>query len=133
MEQTSQMELSLQIDPGAAAARPRRQRVLIGFAEALAAIETAWSLDEAGFEVLAFARRGRRPPLRRSRVVTLHELAPPDLDAATAEADLRALIESAAVDAVMPIDDIALRLCLRPCREAGVTMIGPTGSQAELA
>jgi hypothetical protein len=133
MDQTSQMELSLQTNPGAAAAPPRRPRVLIGFAEALAAIESAWSLDEAGFEVLAFARRGTRPPLRRSGAVAMHELTAPELDAATAEADLRALIESAAVDAVMPLDDIALRLCQEPCREAGVTLIGPSGAQAAVA
>jgi predicted ATP-grasp superfamily ATP-dependent carboligase len=133
MDQTSQMELSLQIEPGTMAAPPRPQRVLIGFAEALAAIESAWSLDEAGFEVLAFARRGSRPPLRRSDAVALHELTPPELDAAAAQADLRALIESAGVDAVMPLDDIALRLCQEPCREAGVTLIGPSGRQAEVA
>lgn len=126
------MEPSLQADPGASAS-PRRGRVLIGFAEALAAIESAWSLDEAGFEVLAFARRGSRPPLRRSASVTVYELTPPELDAAAAKADLRALIEAAGVDAVMPLDDVALRLCQAPCRKAGVTLVGPTGPQAEVA
>jgi hypothetical protein len=127
------MELSLQTDPRTAAAPPRRRRVLIGFAEALAAIESAWSLEAAGFEVLAFARRGARPPLRRSASVALHELTPPELDAAAAEADLRGLIEAADVDAVMPLDDVALALCQGPCREAGATLIGATGRQAEVA
>lgn len=127
------MEPSLQTDPGTAGASSRRGRVLIGFAEALAAIESAWSLEEAGFEVLAFARRGSRPPLRRSSSVTLYELTPPELDAAAAKADLQALIESAVVDAVMPLDDVALRLCQAPCRKAGVTLVGPSGRQAEVA
>jgi hypothetical protein len=127
------MELSLQTDPRNAVAPPRRQRVLIGFAEALAAIESAWSLEASGFEVLAFSRRGSRPPLRRSGTVALHELTPPELDAAAAEADLRGLIETARVDAVMPLDDVALRLCQGPCQEAGVTLIGATGRQAEVA
>jgi biotin carboxylase len=127
------MELSLQPETGATAVPPRRPRVLIGFADALAAIESAWSLDEAGFEVLAFARRGSRPPLRRSARVELRELTPPELDLAAAKDDLRRLIEAAAVDAVMPLDDVALRLCQGPARETGVTVIGPTGPQAELA
>ena len=35
--------------------------VLIGFADALAAIESAWCLADDGFEVHAFARRATRP------------------------------------------------------------------------
>lgn len=127
------MEPSLQTDPGAAGAPPRRGRVLIGFAEALAAIESAWSLEGEGFEVLAFARRGSRPPLRRSGSVTVCEVTPPERDAVAAKADLQALIEAAGVDAVMPLDDVALRLCQAPCRNAGVTLIGATGRQAEVA
>ena len=127
------MEQSLQIAPALASAPPRRSRVLVGFAEALAAIESAWSLDEAGFEVVAFARRGTRPPLRRSDAVAMHELTPPELDAAAAEGDLRELIATVAPDAVMPLDDITLGLCQQPCREAGVTLIGPSGRQAEVA
>ena len=34
--------------------------ILIGFAEALAAIEVAWSLQRAGFKVVAFQRAGSR-------------------------------------------------------------------------
>jgi hypothetical protein len=129
------MELSLQIDPGAeaGAAPPRRPRVLIGFAEALAAIESAWSLADAGFEVLAFSRRGGCVPLRRSGSVALHEVTAPETDAAAAATDLRALIEASAVDAVMPLDDIALALCQEPCRDTGVALIGPSGRQAEVA
>ena len=55
----------------------RGRPVLIGFADALAAPETAWSLLEAGTPVVAFARRGSRPPLRRSSAIALAEVAPP--------------------------------------------------------
>jgi hypothetical protein len=126
------MEQSLQIAPTLASAPPRRPRVLVGFAEALAAIESAWSLEGAGLEVVAFARRGTRPPLRRSGSVQVHELTPPELDRAASEADLRALLEAVAVDAVMPLDDIALALCQGPCGDAGVKLIGPRGPQAEV-
>ena len=76
------MEQSLQIAAALASAPPRRPRVLIGFVEALAAIESAWSLQGAGFEVLGFSRRGSRPPLRRSASVQVYELTPPDSIAA---------------------------------------------------
>ncbi len=127
------MESSLQTAPRPAAAPARRPRVLVGFAEALAAIESAWSLEGAGFEVVAFARRGSRPPLRRSGSVQVHELTPPEVDLAAAESDLRALIDAAAVDAVMPLDDVALRLCQGPVRDAAVKLIGPSGPQAAVA
>jgi biotin carboxylase len=129
------MELSLQIDTDttAAAARPGRRRILVGFAEALAAIESAWSLLDAGFEVVAFARHGSRTPLRRSGSVELHELTPPELGSAAAVAELRALIATTAVDAVMPLDDVALRLCAEACRGTGVVLVGPIGRQAEVA
>src|ERR1700743_1167883 len=90
-KETSEMVVSLHMDRGTPTARPRRGRVLIGCAKARAAIESAWSLDEAGFEVVAFARRGSRPPLRRSGAVAMHELTPPELDAAAADGDLRGL------------------------------------------
>jgi biotin carboxylase len=133
IKETPKMEQSLQIAPALASAPPRRPRVLIGFAEALAAIESAWSLESAGFEVVAFARRGTRPPLRRSESVQVHELTPPELDRDAAESDLRALLEAVAVDAVMPLDDIAVALCQGPCGDAGVKLIGPGGAQAEVA
>ena len=129
------MEQSLQIDQGVGVAPvpARRRRILVGFAEALAAIESVWSLEAAGFEVTAFTRRGARVPLRRSGSVELHELTPPEVDATAAEAELRALIATVAADAVMPLDDVALRLCQEPCRTAEAILIGPTGRQAELA
>src|ERR1700751_3303119 len=133
IKETPKMEQSLQIAPALAGAPPRPPRVLIGFAEALAAIESAWSLAGAGFEVVAFARRGSRPPLRRSGSIVLPELTPPEADAAAAEDDLRALIAAAAVDAVMPLDDVALRLCQGPCRDAGGVLVGPSGRPAEVA
>jgi predicted ATP-grasp superfamily ATP-dependent carboligase len=108
-------------------------RVLIGFADALAAIESAWSLLEAGFEVSAFAREGTRPPLRRSRSIELHTITAPEVDKDAALADLRSLIERVGADGVMPLDDVALWLCRDACEGGGAKLIGPGGRQAELA
>ena len=47
------------------------EAVLVGFAEAMAAIEATWSLQEAGFRVVAFTRGGAKPALRRVRGVEL--------------------------------------------------------------
>jgi hypothetical protein len=109
------------------------KRVLIGFADALAAIESAWSLLEAGFEVSAFARAGTRPALRRLRSVELHPVAPPDVDRGAALSDLRAAIRRSAADAVMPLDDVSLWLCRDACREGGVRLVGPVDRRAEIA
>jgi predicted ATP-grasp superfamily ATP-dependent carboligase len=111
----------------------RAMRVMIGFADALAAIESAWSLLEAGFEVSAFAREGTRPPLRRSSSVELYSITPPEVDSAAALADLSALIERAGVDGVMPLDDAAVWLCRDACEGTAVELIGPSGHQAEVA
>ncbi len=108
--------------------------MLIGFADALAAPETAWSLIDGGSEVVAFAKRGSRPALRRSRKVRLVEITPPAHDARRALADLRELIESGAFQSVMPLDDASVWLCRAAHDEgADIRVIGPVGDTAELA
>ena len=108
--------------------------VLIGFADALAAPEAAWSLVEDGTPVVAFARRGSRPPLRRSRAVELVEVASPADDAWQAVADIRALMRSGEFRAVMPLDDVALWLCRAAVSDGtNIPMVGPVGDAAELA
>ena len=48
----------------------RPTHLLVGFAEALAAPESIWSLADAGFRLTAFSRRGTRPPIRHFPVWT---------------------------------------------------------------
>ncbi len=111
-----------------------RMTVLIGFADALAAPETAWSLLEAGVRVVAFSHRGTRPSLRRSRGVEIVEITSPADDADGALADLCALLESGAYDAVMPLNDGAVWLCEAAAgRVPQVPVLGPTAGPAELA
>ncbi len=106
-------------------------RVLIGFAESLAAVESAWCLRDAGYEVVAFTRAGKRPPLASVRGVRVVPVPPPERDAAATVTALAALVAEEAPAAVLPLDDHALWLCDRLPRDTVVA--GPTGTTAQLA
>jgi hypothetical protein len=108
--------------------------VLIGFADALAGIESAWCLAGDGFEVLAFARRGSRPALARSRSARVIEVTPPERDALGCVAELVALGRELGPAAVLPLDDHAIWLCDRAFGTSGPAVVaGPTGRLAALA
>jgi hypothetical protein len=106
---------------------------LIGFAHALAAPETAWSLVDAGVQVTVFARRGSSPPLRHARGITVVEITAPEDDTAAAIEDLRALLDSGCYASLMPLDDASLWLCDALAADVDAPVIGPVGSTAELA
>jgi predicted ATP-grasp superfamily ATP-dependent carboligase len=112
---------------------------LIGFAEADAAPEVAWSLVDAGMQVQAFARRGRRSALRHSRYVTCHEITPPERDLESSLSELRELMTrlrtkfDGSATVLFPLDDSAVWLCDRAAADSLWTLAGPAGSQAELA
>jgi predicted ATP-grasp superfamily ATP-dependent carboligase len=110
----------------------RGDLVLMGFAEAYAAIETAWSLQEAGFRVAAFTRTGERPALRRVRGVELHEVHAPEDDARRTVDDLRALIRSLGPAAYLPLDDGAVWLAGNLDADE-VVVAGPTGRGVDYA
>ncbi|MBI5105243.1 MAG: ATP-grasp domain-containing protein [Solirubrobacterales bacterium] len=82
--------------------------VVIGYANALSAPEVAWSLRDAGYDVVALARRTTRPALRRSRSVRVAEVTAPEQDAARAVADVARVLDEAGAVAVFPLDDAAL-------------------------
>jgi len=118
--------------------------VLVGFADALAAIESVWSLADEGFEVHAFARAGSRPPLRRCAGVQVSYLCPPEQDARRAAADLASLIGGLRPAALLPLDDhavwladqvAAMGLLATSGRRADgqPVLAGPAGHAAELA
>jgi hypothetical protein len=62
----------VEVSPPTDEASTARPLVLMGFAEALAAIEACWSLRAAGFRVAAFTREGTKPGLRHCRGVSVH-------------------------------------------------------------
>ena len=104
--------------------------VLVGFGEAYAAIETAWSLRDAGFRVAAFTRRGERPAVRRVRGVEVHEVSPPEDGVEETLDDLRRLISILDPAALMPLDDASV--LLSDALE-DVTIAGPSGKRIEYA
>jgi hypothetical protein len=122
--------------------------VVIGFADALAAIESAWCLMDEGFDVYAFARRGTRPALFRSGGVRVINITPPEEDAEKSAADLAIALRGMGAVAVLPLDDHAVWLCDRisrepspspargdsaPCGEVLPVVAGPIGDLASLA
>src|SRR5258708_2837866 len=106
--------------------------VLMGFGEAMAAIETAWSLQGAGFKVVAFRRSGSRPALRRVRGVETVQVRGPESDAAGTIEDVLRLCEVVKPAVVMPLDDSALWVCSR-LDDPRVRLAGAAGLAAEYA
>jgi biotin carboxylase len=94
-----------------------RLPVLIGFADSLAAIESAWCLSDEGFEVHAFAREGGRPALARSKAIRVVSITPPEKDAYQSAADLAAVAQDIGAAVVLPLDDHAVWLCDYAFRE----------------
>ena len=62
--------------------------VLIGFADAFAAIESAWCLARRRVRVCALTRSGTRPALAHSRFVRVVPITAPEVDACQSVADL---------------------------------------------
>jgi len=110
-----------------------RPLVVIGFADALAAPEAAWSLRDAGYDVVAFAHAGSRPPARRVRGLALEPVTAPQDDADAAVRDVERLLARLRPAAVLPLDDAALWTLARTALPAGSVLAGPVGAQAELA
>jgi hypothetical protein len=136
---------SVQLDDASGAqitpslAKATSATVLIGFAEASAAPEVVWSLIDDGFNVLAFARRGKASALRHSRHVTCHDICAPESDVQKSLSDLRALLsalsaEPGSIERILfPLDDTAVWLCRRMQPDQGWRSAGPQGSCADLA
>lgn len=87
-----------------------RPLVVIGFAEAFAAIEAAWSLQAAGLEVAAFTRSGSSSALRRIPGVTIVDIPAPEKDLSAARSALSELMSALDAHAFFPLDDSSLWL-----------------------
>jgi hypothetical protein len=109
-----------------------RPVILMGFAEALAGIETAWSLQGAGFKVVAFCRAGNRPALRHVRNLEIHDVPHPELDATATAAAVRALCDVLTPTALLPLDDNALWVCSQ-LKDSPALLAGASGSTADYA
>jgi predicted glycoside hydrolase/deacetylase ChbG (UPF0249 family) len=113
--------------------------VVVGFAEAIPAPEVVWSLVDEGFEVIAFARKGRASALRHSRHVVCHEICAPETDLAAALSDLKSPLASIKENGkhpqhvLLPLDDKALFLCSKLQIDGDWLLAGAEGAHAELA
>jgi hypothetical protein len=113
--------------------------IVVGFAEAMAAPEVVWSLVDAGFRVVAFARKGQQSALRHSRYVVCHEICPPEVDIQACLSDLDAILASVGTTGndvprvLFPLDDKAVWLANRVDLGNRWLLAGPDGVKAELA
>jgi hypothetical protein len=111
--------------------------VVIGFAEALSAPEVVWSLVDAGFQVRAFARRGRRSAIRHSRHVQVFDVTPPETDSAATIREVASLLSrtphNGSAPVLFPLDDASVWICSRIATEQPFILAGPRGPTAELA
>jgi chitin disaccharide deacetylase len=128
-----------QVVRGGLAKPTPRTTVLVGFAEAISAPEVVWSLVDEGYEVVAFARKGRASALRHSRHVVCHNICAPETDVQAALSELKALMRSLAQGTassnrvLLPLDDKSLLLCSRLTLDEGWLLAGAEGGRAELA
>ena len=121
-----------------ASCAPVRPTVLLGFAEAATAPEVVWSLVDAGFDVVAFGRRGRSSALRHSRHVVCHDVCAPEENLETSLFELGSILSSLGKECVsqrilLPLDDKAVFLCSKLQLGDDWILAGPDGVRAELA
>jgi hypothetical protein len=114
------------------ASRTAKPVVLMGFAEAMAAIESAWSLQNSGFRVVAFRRSGGKPAVRYVRGVELHDVPAPEVDAMATVTAVRRLCEALSPVAVLPLDDHAVWVCGH-LEDVGVPIAGASGPAVDYA
>ncbi len=113
--------------------------VLVGFAEAMSAPESVWSLVDAGFRVVAFARKGKASALRHSKFVECHDVCPPEVNLQQCLADVQAVMRATASSAkgarlvLFPLDDKAVWISSKANLEGSWILAGASGAQADLA
>lgn len=107
--------------------------ILVGFGESLAAPEVVWSLQEAGHDVVALVRVGRRAPVRRLKGLRTVEIPAPERSAEDCVAALRRLGAAGSFDVAMPLDDSAVWVMDAAGLDVHVPVAGATGEQAAFA
>jgi hypothetical protein len=106
-------------------------RVLMGFAESLAAPEVAWSLLDGGFRVVAFSRTAR-PPLRHCPDVEIVRIQSPTVDTEVARLDLERLAAQSGASVLLPVDDDAVWMCGK-LDLPRISIHGPSADNVRLA
>jgi len=106
--------------------------VLMGFAEAMAAIESAWSLQQAGFRVVAFRRSGSKPSVRHVRGIELHDVPAPEVDAFATVSAVQQLCMTLNPVALLPLDDHAVWVCGQ-LQDVPTPIAGARGTEVDYA
>ncbi|HEY4245835.1 MAG TPA: hypothetical protein VGM64_03200 [Lacunisphaera sp.] len=114
-----------------------RGLVIIGFAESFSSPEVAWSLVEAGFAVVAFARKNSKPALASSQYATIFEVTAPEEDVAAALRDVengitRILETTHSPVSLLVLDDAALWIRARLKVDSRLTVVGPSNVEIAL-
>ena len=91
----------------------RQPAVLLAFGDALAAPEACYSLVDAGFSVHVACRRGVDSGIRRSRLVSIHDVTSPEVDHQRSAEEISDLSRSCEAIAVLPLDDLSLWMMSR--------------------
>jgi predicted ATP-grasp superfamily ATP-dependent carboligase len=113
--------------------------VVVGFADSLAAPEVCWSLVDAGYRVVAFARNGTVAAIQYSRYVKLMEIPAPEVDLARSvrilQENLSLLISRDGMKQVVvfPLDDTSLLLCSRLESSPNIYLAGPGSANVAIA
>jgi hypothetical protein len=115
----------------------KRPFAIMGFAESFSSPEVAWSLTDAGFRVLAFARKGSRAALRVSRHAVVFDVTPPERDVAATLRELtieleRLLRSTDSRSGLLPLDDAALWLCTQLKPNPKLAVVGPSHPEVAL-
>lgn len=110
---------------------PSSPTVLMGFAEAFAAVEVAWSLQSQGMKVMAFTRPAAQPALRHVPGVQLVTVPPPEQSVARTLLALDHILRTHRPDALLPLDDGSLWLSSQLSSDC--PRVGPDPAGAALA
>jgi hypothetical protein len=108
--------------------------VILGFAESLAAIETAWDLMNHGFVVHAFSRSGRAAALAKDPRIVTHKISAPEVKASETVVQLIDLATQLGWPVLMPVDDTAVWLLNTIAQSHPQAKVaGPIGELADAA
>lgn len=110
-----------------------RPLVLLGFADAISAPESAWSLIDDGFRVAAFYRGGMDLPITQDPRLESFAITRPEADAAASTKELAHLIDHLRPAAVLPVDDAALAILGLTNPPDSCAPAHPIGAQYDLA
>lgn len=108
-------------------------RLLVGFADAIAAPESVWSLTAAGFTPIVFRREGQPDPLAGIRGIESIMVPTPEVDVEACVGGLTEAVRRSGITAMLPLDDASLWLLRRIRADLGTPLAAPCDEAIETA